>query len=135
MTNIMNMPTLPDDVELEDIKICNGKDGHLIKSGEVIELTTSDPEKKPLPNWDLLEMQWVLQRLTALRGAADIPDTVLDESENLASAGYSEMEEDKIFDEELGGWRKQSINEEAIEDLPGRINNWIDTQRIQPQVV
>nr|KMM64352.1 hypothetical protein CPAG_00704 [Coccidioides posadasii RMSCC 3488] len=137
MTDITDIPTLPDDVELEDIKICNGKDEHLIKSGEVIELTTLDPEKRPLPNWDLLEMQWVLQRMTALRGAADLPDTVLDESDDLASFGYSEMEADKIFDEGLGGWCKQGVDEEAIEEdcWSGRVNNWIDTQQIQPQII
>ena len=41
MTDIMDIPTLPDDVELVDIKACNG---HFIRSGEAIELTTSDPE-------------------------------------------------------------------------------------------
>ncbi|PGH35142.1 hypothetical protein GX50_02064 [[Emmonsia] crescens] len=122
MTNLMDIPTFPDDVELEDIKICNAKDGHIIKSGEVIELTTSDPEQHPLPNWDLLELQWIMQRLTALKGAADIPDSVLTESEDSG----------EIFDEELGEWRERNIDEEAIEKAQSsRIDNWIGTQQIQ----
>jgi hypothetical protein len=138
MTDIMDIPALPDDVELEDIAICNAQDRHFIKSGEVIELTTSDPETLPLPNWDLLEIQWVLQRLTALRGAADVPDTVLDdESEDPASFGYSEMEEGETFDG-VDEWRKQGADVKAIgEDWGGRINlnNWIDTQQIQPRII
>ncbi|KKZ60613.1 hypothetical protein EMCG_04714 [[Emmonsia] crescens] len=92
MVNLMDIPTFPNDVELEDIKICNAKDGHIIKSGEVIKLTKSDPEQHPLPTWDMLELQWIMQRLTALKGPADIPDSVLTESED--SRG--------IYDEDLG---------------------------------
>ncbi|KGY15229.1 hypothetical protein PABG_11805 [Paracoccidioides brasiliensis Pb03] len=58
-----------EELRLGDIKICNGRDGHIIRSGDVIELF-HDPEKLPLPNWNLMEMQWVLQRLTVLGGAA-----------------------------------------------------------------
>ncbi|KLJ06167.1 hypothetical protein EMPG_10407 [Blastomyces silverae] len=114
MVKITDLPEFPNDVKLEDINMYSSKDGHLIQSGEVIELTTSDPEKYPLPNWDLLEIQWILQRLTALRGAPDIPDTILSESEDPSGYGYSEEEVEE--------------EEEVVAD---RINNWIDTQPIQ----
>lgn len=93
MMDITDIPLFPDDVELEGIKVFNVQDNHVIRSGEVIELTTLDPANKPLPDWDLLEMQWVMQCLTALKGAADIPNSEFSES-----ARYSEIE---VFDEDL----------------------------------
>jgi len=45
-----------------------------ICSGDTISLTTDDPVTRPLPRWELLEMQWILHRLTAMRGGAEIYD-------------------------------------------------------------
>ena len=41
-----------------------------VRSGDMIVLTTDDPASRPLPDTTLLEMQWILNRVTALRGAA-----------------------------------------------------------------
>jgi hypothetical protein len=46
----------------------------VIESGDIYTFTTDDPAKLPLPSWELLEMQWVLQRLTAMSGGAGMPD-------------------------------------------------------------
>jgi len=35
---------------------------------------TDNPETQPLPNFELLDMQWVLTRLTAMSGAAELDD-------------------------------------------------------------
>ena len=43
----------------------------LIKSGDLFELKTDDPEARPLPSMALLEMQWFLQRVMGMAGAAD----------------------------------------------------------------
>ncbi|KAJ1712711.1 hypothetical protein NYO67_5116 [Aspergillus flavus] len=50
-----------------------------IASGDVLTVTTSDPETMPLPGWALLEMQWYLRRVAGMSGATeeveeDIPD-------------------------------------------------------------
>jgi hypothetical protein len=45
-----------------------------IHSGHEICLTTDDPELRPLPDCRLLEMQWILHRITAMSGAAEAPD-------------------------------------------------------------
>jgi hypothetical protein len=42
-----------------------------IKSGDLFELKTDDPEARPLPSMELLEMQWFLQRVMGMAGAAD----------------------------------------------------------------
>ena len=44
-----------------------------IESGQIFELTTENPETHPLPSWELLEMQWFLQRVVAMSGAASWP--------------------------------------------------------------
>jgi hypothetical protein len=45
-----------------------------ICSGEKISLTTDDPITRPLPHLALLEMQWILHRMAAMSGAAEIYD-------------------------------------------------------------
>ena len=43
---------------------------HRIRSGEVFTFRTTDPAMYPLPSNELLEMQWYLQRLVSMSGAA-----------------------------------------------------------------
>lgn len=57
-------------------------------SGDYITLETHNPETHPLPDTRLLDMQWMLNRVLALRGAAE-PEELKDES-------------DEDSDEELG---------------------------------
>ena len=118
MVDIMDIPTLPEDT-LKDINIYS-KDGHLIKSGEVIELTTSDPINRPLSNWDLLEMQWVLQRLAALAGAVDPEDF-----------GYDDMKEEGS-DEGSDGQPDDDVDGRIEEDQSTRVSDWVKAQQIQP---
>jgi hypothetical protein len=44
-----------------------------IQSGETFTFTTKDPKNLPLPSLELLEMQWALQRLVGMCGAAGWP--------------------------------------------------------------
>lgn len=46
-----------------------------IESGHEIHLTTTDPKNLPLPSWEILEMQWHLNRVLAISGAADVEDS------------------------------------------------------------
>jgi hypothetical protein len=69
-------PELPDDLKgsVDNVKLYNHLTDQKLCSGDIITLQTDDPENKPLPSKDLLEMQWLLHRLTALsRGAEAIP--------------------------------------------------------------
>jgi hypothetical protein len=43
-----------------------------IQSGDYFKLQTDNPETKPLPSFQLLELQWFLQRIQGMAGAADI---------------------------------------------------------------
>lgn len=42
-----------------------------ICSGQEIDLITSDPARLPLPDKRILEMQWILQQVAALKGRAE----------------------------------------------------------------
>jgi len=54
---------------------------HLIQSGETFTFTTEDPQNLPLPSLELLEMQWILQRLVGMCGAAEWPSLDLDDDD------------------------------------------------------
>jgi hypothetical protein len=53
-----------------------------IRSGDTFNFTTKDPKNLPLPSLELLEMQWILQRLVGMSGAAGWPslDEIDDDS-------------------------------------------------------
>jgi hypothetical protein len=55
-----------------------------ICSGDTFTFTTKDPEKLPLPSLELLEMQWILQRVVGMCGAAKWPnlDDIDDDSDD-----------------------------------------------------
>jgi hypothetical protein len=52
--------------------------GTLIETGRVIRMTTNDPVIRPLPDPELIDMQWYLQRIFAMSGAADWWDEELE---------------------------------------------------------
>jgi HNH endonuclease len=54
-----------------DLRLFDCKTGREICSGDTIVLRTPDPALYPLPSMPLLEMQWILQQVAALSGAAD----------------------------------------------------------------
>jgi len=56
-----------------------------IQQGQIFTLTTDDPENQPLPSWELIEMQWFLQRITAMGGAAGTPNVDLNNDDDMSS--------------------------------------------------
>ena len=42
-----------------------------IKTGHKFVITTEDPDLLPLPDEDILDLQWHMQKVAALAGAAD----------------------------------------------------------------
>jgi hypothetical protein len=81
-----------------DMRLYNFSTDRRICSGQVITLTTEDPEKQPLPHPALLEMQWILQRLTAMSGGAEINDN-FDNEDDDAMALWNE---EYPYEEEWG---------------------------------
>ncbi|KAL2849267.1 hypothetical protein BJX68DRAFT_267119 [Aspergillus pseudodeflectus] len=58
----------------------------IVESGDRLTFTTEDPDTLPLPSMEILELQWILNRLVSLSGAADVPDEELDPDEPLGLA-------------------------------------------------
>ncbi|THC98531.1 hypothetical protein EYZ11_001961 [Aspergillus tanneri] len=90
------------DADKKRLKIC---------SGDVIEFTTDDPDNLPLPSAALLEMQWIIARVIAISGAADVSDEDFDSFTDWQGPGwYRELEvsDDEEFSEEAhvskGDW-------------------------------
>jgi HNH endonuclease len=67
-----------------------------VKSGSTITLQTDNPALRPLPDIRLLEMQFLLQQLTAIRGGAEPELDYFDEDEDddLSEAYQEEAEEE-----------------------------------------
>jgi hypothetical protein len=64
-----------------------------IKSGDYFNLKTDDAEARPLPSFQLLEMQWFLQRVVGMAGAASPYDSDWDEDsdEEISNFGLEEV--------------------------------------------
>ena len=69
--------------------------GERIYSGHKVTVTTDDPDERPLPSWELLDMQWVLQRLSAISGAAEPQDDWSDDDSSDIAASEIVKEEDE----------------------------------------
>ncbi|PVH83703.1 hypothetical protein DL98DRAFT_528998 [Cadophora sp. DSE1049] len=78
-----------------------------IRSGDYFMLQTDDPETKPLPSFTLLELQWFLQRVTGMAGAADVEWPPLSDS----GSDISDVEiPDLELDEEDGFFSSQPLS-------------------------
>lgn len=58
-----------------------------IQSGDFFDLHTDNPETLPLPSFQLLELQWFLQRVQGMAGAADVDLSFLSDSGSEYSDG------------------------------------------------
>ena len=91
---ITQPPNVPSDLDSghRTTILINSLTREIIKSGDIIEIHTEDTARYPLPSMALLEMQWVLNRLVAISGAAEAVDE--DESSD------SELDEPSTVDVE-----------------------------------
>jgi hypothetical protein len=78
-----------------------------VKNGRIIRMTTDDPIVRPLPDIRLLDMQFLLQRLRAMRGAAE---------PNLGDLDDSDGSDDSDDDDDTSA----ALWEEAEEATAGR---------------
>lgn len=73
-SNTRNAIQVPELTDLSFIILDSSVAYRSIQSGDIFTLTTDDPESRPLPSLELLEMQWILQRITAMSDAAGTPE-------------------------------------------------------------
>lgn len=81
--NLLWPPFLPADLSEgpNNVKLFDCASERKIRSGETISLRPDDPERGPLPSFALLEMQWILQRMAALSGAANKHSSSFDDDD------------------------------------------------------
>lgn len=113
VTTRPNLHTASPDSPGNNIKVMNSTDEGKIQTGRGIVFTTDDPDSRPLPSWDILTMQWNLQRLVALSGAAEY-DHYNDDNDGMAGDGavISDYESD---------WYGDTDDDENGEDDNGYI--------------
>ena len=112
---------------LDGIRLYDNPTDRPISSGDSIFLTTDDPENYPLPHYGLLEMQWILQRVAAMSGAADIYDDFdNDDDDPMALRNEWGQYEDEWGQYEEDGWDSymgdDDWNSYEEESLPVQVN-------------
>ena len=134
----INLTTIPlstrnlesnDETRLID---CRQSEDRRIKSGDLFELTTDDSEARPLPSMALLEMQWFLQRVIGMAGAADeLKDSEYHFSDNGLYNRGPYNDGDNIsnlgeFDEDEGDISNLGLDEGRDESFLSNITNLSD---------
>ncbi|CEL01203.1 hypothetical protein ASPCAL00791 [Aspergillus calidoustus] len=87
---LMTRPSLAGDIECYRLGRQFG-----IKSGEVVVFKTDNPMIDPLPSWDLLHLQWTLNRVLAASGVIDLVEKDIGDD----SSSESLVESFKSFEE------------------------------------
>lgn len=85
-----------------------------ISSGNIITLFTDDPNECPLPNIELLRLQWLLHRVTAFSAATECEENENEHTVNPLTAMYEE------------GLSQSDNPEWFMDHRCGRIGNWHD---------
>jgi hypothetical protein len=95
----------------------DGSPPRMIRSGETFTFTTKDPKKLPLPSLELLEMQWVLQRLVGMSGAAGWPSLDLFDDDTIDSND---------------GWLIPDHTDYNVHNSSGRVHEWASVEFCDP---
>ncbi|KAJ5451459.1 hypothetical protein N7491_000641 [Penicillium cf. griseofulvum] len=83
-----------------------------IESGHRFRMTTDDPIERPLPNFDLLDMQWQFNRLISLSAAATLYDDD-EEDDNASVTTQSNQDSNSADEEDVLAWVKSSYSSDS----------------------
>lgn len=86
------------------IKLWNNHTEEKIVTGYKVTFDTDDPIERPLPSWELLDMQWHLQRIAAMAGAGEQDDEDNDDND-IGAPDQAEVGE--LSDAEWRQWRRR----------------------------
>src|SRR5947209_600389 len=84
-----------------------------IHSGDTFTFTTKDPKNLPLPSLELLEMQWALQRLVGMCGAAEWQS-------------LDETDDDTVDDDD--GCHVRAYTDYNMSDTLKKVRAWVGTE-------
>ncbi|PGH03521.1 hypothetical protein AJ79_07356 [Helicocarpus griseus UAMH5409] len=92
--SLHSSPDFRADEEGHIVKLFNVQTDQKLSCGDRIVMDTADPEDLPLPNFALLDLQWVLQRLVALHGGAEPLDLPFHDDDDDDSDGVGVESDD-----------------------------------------
>jgi hypothetical protein len=133
--DLLEVPNLPPDLTHREAEAClyNSQLEKVVCSGDIITLRTHDPEGFPLPEFCLLELQWILHRVTNIHGASEelSNDDYKDDSSSRIPAWFrfgrsagvdneNRAEDDRI-ENRLPAWLEsigRRDDEKELEDVP-----------------
>jgi hypothetical protein len=142
--NILQIPSLIANLDQGPnlAKLFNHETDTKIHSGCEISLETDDPVSRPLPDFNLLEMQWFLHRVTAMSGAAEPQNDFHDDEssdddivEALQNRWDMDMEDDWDMDIDIDREEGRAtcsetsperfLEERFLAQLPGRFGHMV----------
>ena len=87
-----------------------------LQSGDVITVTTDDPELLPLPSFEILHLQWILHRMRALAAATGFNDNFDNNDDyGLGEDPYIVSDQDIMGYECVDDYpRKHSVNSNGL---------------------
>ena len=76
--DVLHVPTIPDteDGTIHEVGLWDVRTDQRIRSVHMLDISTDDPEKLPLPDLRLLGVQWVLNRISGA-GSPEIAAVVM----------------------------------------------------------
>ncbi|CAI7625508.1 unnamed protein product [Penicillium glandicola] len=87
-----------------------------IESGYRFKMTTDDPVARPLPDFDLLDMQWHFTRLIALSAAASVFEDDYDDDDDRSSVTTQSPQPSNPAKEDVQTWVESSFSSDSIPD-------------------
>lgn len=102
------------------VKLFDVRTDRSISCGDQIMIETVDPARLPLPDAALLDLQWVLQRVVALRGGAEVVDVDYygDNDDDDSDGIWLDSDEDENISD-------CSLSDPATMPSPGKIDEAI----------
>jgi hypothetical protein len=87
-----------------------------VRSGDKFVMTTADPTNLPLPDPELLELQWHLQRVLAIVGAADRwdDDSERDSDDQIDPLLAFEPSPETVDTIDIQGWLESISDDEDV---------------------
>ncbi|KAL2833528.1 hypothetical protein BJY01DRAFT_253492 [Aspergillus pseudoustus] len=114
--DLQTPPSQPSNIQsaVRGTRLFDCMNNRCLESGDVLTLTTNDPQNLPLPSIEILRLQWFLNRLVSLSGAADVTDNEIDPDNSMALAPPILAGSD----DELS-WEEEEETEEESEEARG----------------
>jgi hypothetical protein len=133
--NLLTMPPCTRDLDSGGKGYSHLADYHqlgvrTIKSGDMFVIKTDDPEARPLPSIALLEMQWFLQRVMGMAGAADVEEEMEEDPDDwccegtVGATGVTDPEELSDSDYSRSGHSESG----DVSFLPGSDSTTLDSR-------